>query len=101
MKYILAFVSLLALSACATNITPLATGGSRADGNVVVSYQYGMFQQPVIDWASADASAKARCKAWGYHKAERFEGQQSTCLERNGYGNCLQQQVNVTYQCTK
>ncbi|HYD17693.1 MAG TPA: YecR family lipoprotein [Patescibacteria group bacterium] len=91
----------LFVGACAKNITPLATGGSRADGTVVVAYQYGMFEQPVIDWSKAQSSAVARCKAWGYRKAQAFEGTENKCLAFNGYGNCIQTQVNTTYQCTK
>lgn len=91
----------LVLGACTTNVTPLATGGSRADGTVVVSYQYGMFEQPVVDWSKATNSAIARCKAWGYRKATPFEGAENKCLAFNGYGNCVQTQVNTTFQCVK
>lgn len=98
--FLLAFASLV-LSSCATNITPVATGGSKADGTVTVSYAYGMFEKPVINWPAAERSAKARCNAWGYNSAEAFEGTQENCLAYNGYGNCVRNQVNLVYQCTR
>ncbi len=101
MKAVIASLALcLILGACAKNVTPVATGGSRADGTVVVSYQYGMFEQPVVDYTSAAASAKKRCKAWGYRNAEPFDGSQSSCAQFAG-GDCVQTQVNTTYQCVK
>ncbi len=100
MKKVISVCSILLLSACATNVTPLATGGSKADGTVVVSYSYGAFEQPVVDWEKAGGSAKARCAAWGYKKAVPFEGSEEKCLAFNGYGDCMRTQVNTTYQCT-
>lgn len=91
----------LSLASCATPVTPQAIGGSRSDGTVTLAYEYGLFQNPVVDWPTANASAKARCKAWGYRHAEAFGGSQNHCQAFNGYGNCIQMQVNVTYQCTK
>lgn len=89
------------LTACAINVTPLTTGGSKADGTVIASYEYGAFQQPVVDMNAAQNSAKKRCQSWGYKNAEAFDAAQNECLAQNGYGNCVQTRVNITYQCTK
>ena len=99
MKYILIFIPCLLLVACATNKVLQATGGSKADGTVTLSYQYGGFEQPIVDWQQAQVNAHSRCQAWGYKNAESFGGSTSTCLAYNAYG-CLREQVNVTYQCT-
>jgi hypothetical protein len=93
-------IAVFALTACATNITPQATGGSKADGTVTLSYEYGVFEKPVVDWSVAGATAKQRCKAWHYKNAEAFGGAQTRCLAADGYGGCTRTQVNVTYQCT-
>ncbi len=92
--------AILSLSACATPETLQATGGSRADGTVNLSYEYGMFQKPVVDMNLALVTAQARCKAWGYTDAQAFGGQINHCQQFNGYGNCLNMLVTVTYQCT-
>lgn len=87
------------LSGCATNVTPQATGGSRADGTVIMSYQYGGLEKPVVDWNTSKARASARCQSWGYTSAEPFGGTNSICLYGNIYG-CNRFQINITYQCT-
>lgn len=94
----LAAMSLL-VSACATNKTPVPTGGSRADGIIELSYELRMFEKPVVDWNSANATASQRCKAWGYERAEVFGGQKSKCSRYNGYGDCVRELVTVNYQC--
>ncbi len=60
-----------------------------------------MFQKPVVDWQVANQQAIQRCAAWGYNHAEAFGGGQQNCLAYNGYGNCTNMQVLVTYQCTE
>jgi len=103
MKYLsmlTAMVLMLFLVGCATVEVPQATGGSRADGVVRLSYQYGLFQKPRVQWGRAHATAKARCEAWGYSDAQRFGGEVKHCEARNGYGNCTEVLVTVPYQCT-
>lgn len=90
----------LSVSSCAVNVTPVATGGSKADGTVVISYEFGAFEQPIVNWEAAEADAKARCKAWGYKKASPFGGGNNVCVARNGYGNCIRMRVETTFQCT-
>ena len=91
-------VSAAILSGCATNITPQATGGSRSDGTVTMSYQFGGFQKPIVDWNTARANASRRCESWGYADAEPFGGASSVCVMSNMYG-CTRHQINMTYQC--
>jgi hypothetical protein len=97
----LGLVAALLLAGCTANITPEAIGGSRADGTIVEAYQFGAFEKPVVDWDAADADAKTRCHEWGYNNADRFAGVETQCLERNGYGMCMQSEVHATYQCTE
>ncbi len=88
------------LAACATQEVLQATGGSRADGTVELSYEYGLFQRPVVDMQAGLVTATARCRAWGYASAEPFGGQINHCNGYNGYGNCVDMLVTVKYQCT-
>ncbi len=99
MKKIIPVVIALSLSACATIKVPQATGGSKADGIVELSYQYGGFEQPVVQWDQALITAKKHCKAWGYQNAEAFSGTISQCQSYNQYG-CVSFFVTAKYQCT-
>ena len=87
------------LSACAAIKVPQATGGSKADGVVEMSYQYGAFEKPQVQWDQALVTATSGCKAWGYSSAEAFGGTTSQCQAYNGYGNCIRQHVTAKYQC--
>lgn len=89
----------LILSACAKNVTPAATGGSRSDGIVNMSFEIGQMQKAVINWSQTDAGAVARCQAWGYTGANRFGGYTRKCQWSNQYG-CARWFVTVPYQCT-
>ena len=91
-------VSLLA--ACATPMRPVPTGGSRADATVDMSFEFGEFQKPVIDWNQAAADAAKRCSVWGYTGAEPFGGQKNQCLQFGGVAGCARTGVTMTYQCT-
>ncbi|MAH04932.1 MAG: hypothetical protein CL561_05205 [Alphaproteobacteria bacterium] len=97
---LLVVCSTILVAGCATNVTPTPIGGSKADGTVTLAFQYSMFEQPVVDWPTAQVQAVSRCKAWGYKDADSFGGQQNQCLAYNGYGSCVNTQVSITYQCT-
>ena len=96
---LLMLLSFAILNGCASIKTLQATGGSKADGVVELSYQYGMFEAPKVQWDQALVTAKGRCKAWGYPSAEAFGGTTSQCQTRNGYGNCTSYFVTAKYQC--
>lgn len=97
--YLLLGLLAVVLTACAAPMVMQATGGSRADGTVDLSYEYTLFQKPVVDMTMATATASDRCRAWGYTNAEPFGGQINHCNQFNGYGNCLDMLVTVKYQC--
>jgi hypothetical protein len=94
-----AAIALLA-SGCTVQKELVPTGGSRADGTVNLSYEYGPFQRPQVDMAQGEAAAQQRCAAWGYTGAEPFGGALNRCEAFNGYGNCTRMLVTVEYQCT-
>lgn len=89
----------LILTACTVDKQLDATGGSRADGIVELSYEIGDLQTARIDWAKADRDAAQRCTAWGYSQAERFGGERRQCNNPSTYG-CMNWFVTVNYQCT-
>ncbi|KQS55933.1 hypothetical protein ASG17_07735 [Brevundimonas sp. Leaf363] len=94
-----ACVGLLALAACATAKTYTATGGSRADGTVRLSYEVGMFEAPTVDEAQGLKVAQQRCATWGYSGAEAFGGTTSQCTAMTSSG-CMTTLITKEYQCT-
>jgi hypothetical protein len=87
------------VTGCATIEVPQATGGSRADGIIEMSYEYGMFERPQVQWDQALVTAKQRCNAWGYQNAEAFGASISQCQAYDGYGGCDRWLVTTKYQC--
>ena len=97
---ILALAGALAISGCATPVRPVATGGSRADATVDMSFEFGEMQKPIVDWNQAQVDAGKRCAVWGYTGAESFGGQKNQCLQAGGLSGCQRMGVTMTYQCT-
>jgi hypothetical protein len=98
--WIVTITAVLALAGCAANKNWSATGGSRADATVRLSYEYGAFEVPKVNEMEAQNLAAARCKTWGYTGAEAFGGQTQQCSMPGGMGGCSRFQVTKEYQCT-
>jgi len=97
---VLSAVIATVIAGCAVVKVPDATGGSKSDGTVDMSYEYGMFEKPQVQWDKALITARQRCQAWGYRDAEPFGRATEKCEAYNGYGNCVRQLVTRKYQCT-
>jgi len=97
-KLAIAAAVMLTVAGCASAKMWQATGGSRADGVVRLSYQYGLFEQPTLA-DSGQAMAAERCKVWGYSGAEAFGGVTEQC---NNFGSsgCTSWLVTKEFQCT-
>lgn len=90
----------LAISGCASQRDFYAVSGSRADGTVDMAYDIkGPFDVPEVDRAQAAMIAKKKCNVWGYDDAEPFGGQSERCNQRNGFGNCINGQIVIQFQC--
>ena len=89
----------VASASCAVQKQWAAIGGSRSDGTVKMAYEYGGFEQPVVDNSAAFESAKRHCAEWGYSNAKPFEGVTKQCTSYNQYG-CVRWRVVATFQCT-
>jgi hypothetical protein len=92
-------VAAFALSACAVQKQWIPTGGSRSDGVVKLSYEYGGLQVPTVDNEAGVALAKEKCAVWGYSGAQAFGGTIKTCASRDMYG-CNGYRVTAEFQCT-
>ena len=89
----------LSISGCAVQKDLVPTGGSRVDGTVELSYEFGPFEVPKVNAAQGAQSAAQRCQAWGYSEAEAFGGSKSVCSQPDGFGGCNRTLVTVQYQC--
>lgn len=99
MRSILLFVALgLASAGCAVKVDWAASGGSRADGTIELSYEAGDFQQAVLDESQAHGIAAQRCKAWGYTGTEAFGAVTRKCIAMSGLG-CARWLYTKKYQC--
>lgn len=87
------------LMGCATTKNWEATGGSKADGVVKLSYQYGFLEQPILNEQQGIEVAKSRCAAWGYSGAEAFGGETKICTESSQSG-CNSWLISRDFQCT-
>jgi hypothetical protein len=85
--------------ACSVDKQLEATGGSRSDGIIELSYEIGAFQSAKIDWDKAQSDAIARCGVWGYRNAARFGGEKRQCNMPSNSG-CMGWFVTIPYQCT-
>lgn len=75
-----------------------ATGGSRADGVVKLSFQFRPFEYPEASAQQGLELAKSKCLAWGYKNAEAFGGVIQTCNDQDSRG-CNSWLVTAEYQC--
>ena len=91
----------LSLVGCATPVQKQwsATGGSKSDGTIKLSYQSTLYEKPILDESQALSLAKARCKSWGYSNVEAFGGVITQCQNMDAYLGCTDQLVTKEYQC--
>ena len=97
---IVAILYVILLTSCAVQKQWTATGGSRGDGTVKLSYEYSPFVIPKISAYDGVPLAAARCRAWGYSHAEPFGGVSRTCTVPSAFGGCDLWMVTAEYQCT-
>ncbi len=102
MKTLIATLSLTAmvLTGCATPKQWEATGGSKTDGVVQVSYELGQFESGQTSATQGLATAEGRCKVWGYKSAEVSGSEKNICRTMGQY-NCLQTTITQDYLCKR
>ncbi|AQT09562.1 YecR family lipoprotein [Pseudomonas protegens] len=88
------------LTGCATPKQWEATGGSKNDGVVQLSYEQGQFEDGQSSAAQGLSAATERCKVWGYKSAEQSGSEKSVCRTMGQY-NCLQTTVTQDYLCKR
>lgn len=96
---ILIILLTLLVSACATVKTPLPDTGNKDEGRVNLTYSYGLFEKPQVNWDQALVAATGQCKQWGYSPASKTSGPVDECIRRDQNNNCIQHLVTTSYQC--
>lgn len=100
-KLTLAASIILSLSACTTTKDWSATGGSKSDGVVRLSYEIREFETVHVSESQAVNLAAQRCASWGYTGAEAFGGTTRQCGQTGAFGGCGMWVVTKEYQCTE
>lgn len=84
---------------CATKVKDWsATGGSRMDGTVELSYTFGIFETAVGNPTQGYILALEKCMAWGYDDARPFGGTINSCAS-TGTSGCNVWRARAVYQC--
>jgi hypothetical protein len=94
-----ATIAAMTLSGCAVQKQYGASGGSKADGTIKMSYTYSLFEAPTVNENEALASATKRCKVWGYSSAEAFDFTNKKCQQTDSNGSCNSWIVTKEFQC--
>ena len=92
-------VAALGFASCSAQKHWFASGGSRADGVVHLSYTWALFEKPVVDPSEGVALATSKCAGWGYTSAQPFGGIVSRCNSTNYQGKCNGWIATAEYQC--
>lgn len=100
-KILLAGVIGLLMSGCASSVHKdmHATGGSKSDGIIELSFEHTEFEKPILDEQKNYELAKKRCESWGYSKAEAFGGSKRQCQMLGGWSGCASFLITKQYQC--
>ena len=88
----------LALGGCVVSKDWQATGGSRSDGVVQLSYEYEQLQGAQTSDRQGLNLAVSRCDSWGYTGSEASGRTKQTCTQPGGLG-CASWLVTREYQC--
>lgn len=75
-----------------------ATGGSRSDGIMKLSYEFGQYEVPLTNEQQGLELARRKCKGWGYNDAESLGGITRNCNEV-GLSQCKTWLITKEYQC--
>lgn len=95
---IIFIVFALIVSGCSVTKEYAATGGSKADGIIKLSYEVSKYQVPQVNEQQGLTLARKKCNGWGYSDAEALGGVQRACNEPT-LTSCANWIVTKEYQC--
>lgn len=97
---VIVFLFCAILSGCTTTKHWAATGGSRSDATVTLSYEVGEFEKAQVSESAAISLAGRRCRSWGYAGAEAFGGITRSCIQFGGFSGCSLWLISKEFQCS-
>lgn len=98
-KFVAVVIVLTLISGCSVQRHWQATGGSKADGVVRLSYEVPTALKAIVDDQAGLQLAIKRCSSWGFKAAEPFGGETHNCIAPVGLGGCSTHAVTREYQC--
>ena len=96
---ILAIISALFLTACATQPTWSPSSSNRELGVARVAYEHARSEQPQMSDTQAVQLAMSRCATWGFTQAAMIPGELRECSVQNG-DSCDVWKVTREYRCS-
>lgn len=98
---VIASLLTMIFSACSKHVVKdwQATGGSRNDATIELSYNVRLHEVPELDEQQALELSRERCLAWGYKDSQSFGGTKKTCHFYNNFWGCADTTITKTYQC--
>lgn len=94
----LTLVAILVLATGCTTYKLWNEAGSDQDSATVdLSYEYGKFENPMVDERAGVEMARERCKDWGYPSAQR-KGEDRQCID-GIETSCGKWRVTRHYRC--
>ncbi len=91
-------LAVIFLNGCAMQQNYTATGGSKSDGTIRLSYEAPGLRDVIVDENQGLQLAISRCKSWGYTGAEEFGGITRVC-QMPGGSICPSWLITKEYQC--
>lgn len=88
------------LGACVAPSPVQVGGGSKESGQVVLTFQYNIMQQPSVGVRQGLQTAANKCQSWGYAGAIPSGTPVVTCTTKTAGGDCIAWSMNSTFQCT-
>jgi hypothetical protein len=88
------------LSACVAPSPMQVAGGSKQQGEVVLSLDYNVMQMPTVNVQQGLQTAVAQCQGWGYSGALPSGKPVTVCSNKTEGGDCMAWRVTSKFQCT-
>ena len=98
--YLLGLPAVALLSGCMAAGPMQVSGGNRQNGDVVLSFDYNVMQNPSVNVTQGLQTAAGKCQSWGYAGAIPSGSPTTSCTGKTEGGDCISWRVSTHFQCT-